>query len=82
MEFLVVARAREGWGKGNTFYCGAFREAKYEIRRRRKSEGGQKFLPPKPPSFLPARAEIIKIQRPDFRGKKFGFRSRQATNIY
>jgi len=52
-EFFVVARAREGWGKGNIFFGGAFRKAKYEIRRRRKSEGGQKFLPPTP--FLFAR---------------------------
>jgi len=52
----------------------------HEIRRRRKSEGGQKFLPPQPPSFLPARAEIIKIQRPDFRGKKFGLCSRQTAS--
>ena len=28
-------RAREGWGKGNIFFGGAFRKAKYEIRRRR-----------------------------------------------
>jgi len=28
---------------------------------------------------LPARAKIIKIQRPDFRGKKFGFRSGQTA---
>ena len=47
----------KGWGKGNTFSCGAFCEAKYEIRRWRnpssrtlcvhygaRSEGGQKFL--------------------------------------
>jgi hypothetical protein len=46
-----------GWGKGNTFSCGAFCEAKNEIRRQRnpssrtlrvhygaRSEGGQKFL--------------------------------------
>jgi len=51
-EFLVVARAREGWGKGNIFFGGAFRKAKYEIRRR-KSEGGQKFLPPNPLPFCP-----------------------------
>jgi len=46
-----------GWGKDNTFSCGAFCEAKNEIRRRNprsrtlcvhygaRSEGGQKFLP-------------------------------------
>jgi hypothetical protein len=42
-----------GWGKGNIFFGGAFRKAKYEIRRRRKSEGGQKFLPPNPLPFCP-----------------------------
>ena len=44
-EFLVVARARVGWGKGNTFYFGgAFCEAKYalQIRRNaRRSEGSR-----------------------------------------
>jgi len=56
-EFLIVARAREGWGKGNISFSGAFRKEKYEIRRWRnpssrtlcvhygaRSEGGQKFL--------------------------------------
>ena len=33
-----------------------------------------------PPSFLPARAKIIKSQRQDFLGKKFGFCSRQTAN--
>ncbi|MBU1102682.1 hypothetical protein KJ853_03455, partial [Patescibacteria group bacterium] len=33
------------WGKGNIPFGGAFRKAKYEKLRRRKSEGGQKFLP-------------------------------------
>jgi len=32
-----------------------------------------KIPSPQPLSFLPARAKIIKSQRPDFRGKKFGF---------
>jgi len=32
-----------------------------------------------PPSFLPARAKIIKSQRPDFREKKFGFCSGQTA---
>jgi len=35
-----------------------------------------------PPSFLPARAKIIKNRRPDFRGKKFGFCSGQTANLY
>ena len=61
-EFLVVARAREGWGKGNTFSCGAFCEAKNEIRRRRKSEGGQKFLPSNPLPFCPPERKISKFR--------------------
>jgi len=44
-----------GRGKHNSTYGGAFCKAKCEIRRP-ESEGGQKFLPPQPPSFLPARA--------------------------
>ncbi|KKQ96179.1 MAG: hypothetical protein UT22_C0038G0001, partial [Parcubacteria group bacterium GW2011_GWC2_39_11] len=41
-EFLVVARARIGWGKGNTsFSCGAFRKAKYEKLRRKRGRGGR-----------------------------------------
>ena len=37
-EFLVVARARVGWGKGNTsFSCGAFCFAKYALQIRRKN---------------------------------------------
>jgi len=49
---------RTGWSKGNTFSCGAFRKAKYEIRRRRnpssrtlcvhygaRSEGGPRRTP-------------------------------------
>jgi len=41
-----------------------------------EKRGRAKIPPPQPPSFLPARAQIFfKIQRPDFREKKFGFRS-------
>ena len=47
----------------------------HEIRRR-KSEGGAGIhFPHTPFSSRPARAKIIKSQRPDFRGKKFGFHS-------
>jgi hypothetical protein len=69
-----------GWGKGNIFFGGAFRKAKYEIRRRQnprsspafagrygaRSEGGQKFLPPNP--FLFARPSL-KV----FQNSVFGF---------
>jgi len=51
-----------GRAKHNIFSLGgAFRKAKYEIRRRRKKIGtgkrGRAKIPsPQPPSFLPARA--------------------------
>ena len=41
---------------------GTFRKAKYEIRRR-KSEGGQKFLPPDPLSFCPPERQISFLPR-------------------
>jgi len=44
-----------------------------------EKRGRAKIPSLQPPSFLPARAKIIKIQRPDFRGKKFGFCSRKPT---
>ena len=44
-----------------------------------EKRGWAKIPSPQPPSFLPARAEIIKIQRRDFRGKKFGFCSGQTA---
>src|SRR3989344_4720639 len=40
---------------------GAFCEAKNEIRRRRKSEGGQKFLPPNPLPFCPPERKLSKF---------------------
>ena len=49
-EFLDVAREWAGRVKRNCI-GGEFRKAKYEIRRWRKSEGGQKFLPPNPLPF-------------------------------
>ncbi len=43
-----------GWGKHNiSFFCGEFCEAKNEIRRRRKSEGGAGI--PFPPTPFPSR---------------------------
>jgi len=46
---------------------------------RGKKRGRAKIPSPQPLSFLPARAKIIKIQRPDFREKKFGFCSGQTA---
>ena len=37
------------------------------------NEGGQKFLPPNPFPFCPPERLDFRIQRPDFRQKKFGF---------
>jgi hypothetical protein len=48
----------------------------FAFRLRTGKRGRAKIPSPQPPSFLPARAQIFfRIQRPDFRGKKFGFRS-------
>jgi len=45
--------------------------------------GRAKIPSPQPPSFLPARAQIFfKSQRPDFRGKKFGFRSGFGAKLH
>ena len=41
---------------------GAFRKAKYEIRRR-KSEDGQKFLPPNPLPFCPPERSVWRAKR-------------------
>ncbi len=46
-----------GRGKHNSiFSCGAFRKAKYEIRRRRKARAGKNSFPPTP--FLFARPSV------------------------
>jgi len=45
-----------------------------------EKRGRAKIPSPQSPSFLPARAKIIKNQRPDFRGKKFGFYSGDTAN--
>ncbi len=48
-----------------------------------EKRGRAKIPSPQPPSFLPARAQIFfKIQRPDFREKKFGFRSGSGSKLY
>jgi len=64
-----------GRGKHNFLFGGAFRKAKYEIRRRRKKIGigkrGRAKIPsPQPPSFLPARAI-------GFQNSEFGFSSKK-----
>ncbi len=40
-----VVRAREGGVSTTPFFGGAFRKAKYEIRRRRKARAGKNFYP-------------------------------------
>ena len=69
-----------GWDKGNTSWR---RISQSEIRKiaAAESEGGAGIhFPHTPFSSRPARAKIIKIQRPDFRGKKFVFYSRQTAD--
>jgi len=46
-----------------------------------EKRGRAKIPSPQPPSFLPARAKIIKIQRPDFRQKKFEYQSKNTANF-
>ena len=70
-EFLLCAH---GWAERTQLYY--WRHiSQSEIRNSAAAEkrGRAKIPSPQPPSFLPARAKIIKIQRPDFRQKKFGF---------
>ena len=73
-----------GRGKHNSiFSCGAFRKAKYEIRRRRK-RGWAKIPSLQPPSFLPARAFSFgsaarSAAIRDFVQKRFELRSVIAT---
>jgi hypothetical protein len=69
-----------GWGKHNILFLGgAFRKAKYEIRRRRKSEGGQKFLPPNPLPFCPPEHTVWRAKRAvSSVQKRFGFRQTNA----
>ena len=90
----IFQHARVGWGKGNIF-GGAFRKAKYEIRRRRnprsspavagrygaRSEGGQKFLPPNPLPFCPPeRKSFSKFSVRIFAKKSSDFVQRSEPN--
>ena len=78
-SFLSLPAHRRA-GARATLLGGVFRKAKYEKLRRRESEGGAGIhFPHTPFSSRPARAKIIKIQRRDFRGKKFGFCSGQTA---
>ena len=71
-SFLLLPRTG-GWGKGNTSSCGAFCEAKNEIRRQRKSEGGQKFPPPNPLPFCPPERKLSKFSVGIFAEKSSDF---------
>ena len=55
------------FAKRNTKNCGG-------EKRSGESEGGQKFLPPQPPSFLPARAEKFSALPREARQSKFAVR--------
>jgi len=61
-----------GLGQGQRLFFRRFLRSKKRNSAAEK-RGRAKIPSPKLPSFLPARAKIIKIQRPGFRGKKFGF---------
>ena len=63
------------FAKRNTKNCGG-------EKRSGESEGGQKFLPPNPPSFLPARAfSLAREARRQFRSKKVRIWSNKRTSI-
>jgi len=95
-EFLNVAREWAGRVKRNCI-GGAFRKAKYEIRRRRnprsrtlcvrygaRSEGGQKFLPPNLLPFCPPkRKSFSKFSVGIFFEKSSDFvQDRQNGNLF
>ena len=74
-----------GRGKHNFIIGGAFRKAKYEIRRRRESEGGQKFLPPNPLPFCPPERSVsvlprVARQRVSFFQKRFAHFQTKGTS--
>ena len=60
---------------------GAFRKAKYEIRRRRKSKGGQKFLPPNLLPFCPPeRKSFNQNSKSGFSSKKVRILTKRHRN--
>jgi hypothetical protein len=64
-----------GWGKHNFLSGVAFRKAKYEKLRRRKSEGGAGIpFPPTPFPSRPARAEKFSALPREARQSKFAIR--------
>ena len=78
-SLISNARTREGWGtcfasearrEGNTFSCGAF----CDLPAKALASAGAK-------NEIRRRAKIIKSQRPDFRGKKFGFHSGDTATL-
>ena len=78
-----------GWGKHNFLIGGAFRKAKYEIRRRRKNRNrkaraGKNSFPPNPLPFCPPERSVSAALRAaisqDFVQKRFELRSVIATN--
>ena len=68
-----------GRGKHNLLFGDTFCKAKYEKLRRRKSEGGQKFLPPNPLPFCPPERLDFKIRNSDFRQKMFEHQSKNTA---
>jgi len=80
-----------GWGKHNIFSLGgAFRKAKYEIRRRKKIGIGKRGrakipcllvgrLPPNPLPFCPPERLDFKIRNSGFAQKKFELQSKNTA---
>ena len=80
-EFNVVC-AREGGANTTPLFLTAHFAKRNRNSAAAESEGGAGIHFPHTPFFSrPARAKIIKIQRRDFRGKKFGFCSGQTANL-
>ena len=74
MKFLIKGQTKFSWR----------RISQSEIRNlaAAKSKGGQKFLPPQPPSFLPARAfSLAREARRQFRSKKVRTSSNKRTPL-
>ena len=69
----LPAHGRAGARATSSFSCGAFCEAKNEIQRRRKSEGGPKFLPPSPLPVCPPERKLSKFSVRIFSEKSSDF---------
>ena len=73
-----------GWARQAQHLFSWRRISQSEIRNSAaaESEGGQKFLPPRPPPFLPARAfSLAREARRQFRSKKVRISSNKRTSI-